>query len=495
MLKTDGPAFVRAFFACCLILSGTVVLAFTETPDQMARDIMMACRVSDNLALVSQLVVVDWLMEHEDSPIQRRLRPFRQELEEKLANIPETYRKAKISPLAGAAYLGEIPIMQYMIDEGEDVNPSTEKSGITPLSMSLMGSCWPCLSMLVEHGADLSAVDADGETLIYGILRRVARLLDYYKNRTCEKCEQEKLRIRRYWMGMIEKIIKAGCDPDRAGYNEHSPLVFAVKNDLVLEAELLIRYGVDINQIDNPGTTPLTIAILEQHEDAAELLLQYGALPDKKNERGEAPLIVALKTRNLNLVKLLVNYGADLSVKTEPSDRSDGESVLATAMRYGCGKDILLYLLDAGVPVQGPKEKHDALQLAINFHHENLIPLLLAHGAGVNKRYMTDRRSLLHIAAYTVNLDAISILVNNGLNINAKNTRDETPLHYAIIWNRDESVNRLLQLGANPWLRDKKGRTPLNVEEEKKTKNNNIIGMLRVAMDRWRAEKENTEKK
>ena len=65
----------------------------------------------------------------------------------------------------------------------------------------------------------------------------------------------------------------------------------------------------------------------------------------------------------------------------------------------------------------------------------------------------------LHIFAKWGDAEAISILVENGADINKRGEDQNTPLHYAAMLGKQQAVERLVTLGAKN-LQDRYGNTP-----------------------------------
>ncbi|CAG0922616.1 unnamed protein product [Notodromas monacha] len=67
----------------------------------------------------------------------------------------------------------------------------------------------------------------------------------------------------------------------------------------------------------------------------------------------------------------------------------------------------------------------------------------------------------LHKAAISGKPDVVSVLVQSGASIDAKDAFGSTPLHVACQFNRPHVVHVLLELGANDTITDSFGATPL----------------------------------
>jgi ankyrin repeat protein len=59
--------------------------------------------------------------------------------------------------------------------------------------------------------------------------------------------------------------------------------------------------------------------------------------------------------------------------------------------------------------------------------------------------------------------DAITLLLHNGADINAKDNRGWTPIYMALYFGHNNSVRTLLERGANVHVQNRDGRTPLHL--------------------------------
>ncbi|XAR50385.1 hypothetical protein NMG60_11004690 [Bertholletia excelsa] len=77
-----------------------------------------------------------------------------------------------------------------------------------------------------------------------------------------------------------------------------------------------------------------------------------------------------------------------------------------------------------------------------------------------------DGCSLLHLACQTADVGMVELLLQHGANINASDSRGQTPLHHSIIKGKTATAKLLLTRGANSLAIDQEGKSPLELISE-----------------------------
>jgi ankyrin repeat protein len=196
----------------------------------------------------------------------------------------------------------------------------------------------------------------------------------------------------------------------------HEPLV-----------RLLVGHGAEINRHNLQGSTPLYIAVEQNRLAAASALLELGADLNLPGRGGVTPLSAAAYNGNLKLVDLLLDRGAD------------------TTVRDVSGKTAILYAAARGF---GP-----------------LVTRLLATGIDVNATYGNNLTVLMWAAGYADDVPVddgvgvVTLLLDKGAAIEAKDDRGRTALMTAASLGHDEVGAVLLQRGADRTARDRDGKT------------------------------------
>ena len=103
-----------------------------------------------------------------------------------------------------------------------------------------------------------------------------------------------------------------------------------------------------------------------------------------------------------------------------------------------------------------------SMHVAAKAGHANILSLLLEHGAVVDCRGI-DGQTLLHRASLNAKGEAGHCLFHRGTDIDAGNSRDQTPLFHAVFYGHVKFARMLLERGARVNAHDDRlGRTPLH---------------------------------
>lgn len=313
-----------------------------------------------------------------------------------------------ISPLHIAVQNKDIPIMKRLLQEKFDVNV-TACHGITPLKLAIRNNCEECAQLLLESGAKISQTD----------LHKAVYLKRHH---------------------IVSLFLKQGVNINHNQYPYPTPLTYAVLNKDEKMISLLIdnkanpnirfsenfiqwncKYGpyLDLKYPSEREITPLEYAFKHDEKTYLHILNQknyfyhdmHNIFKDISNQE------------HLNLLEKTIQTGININQK----DRFGN-----TLLHYAKDKktvewllnnnaDILVQNNDEMLPLHLINDKDSVLLLLNKLKEKNVTPNL----------NLTDEKgnSLLHIAAYNKNFDLFSFWVDQGLDVNQKNYKWETPLH------------------------------------------------------------------
>ncbi|XP_037612522.1 protein phosphatase 1 regulatory subunit 16A [Sebastes umbrosus] len=199
-----------------------------------------------------------------------------------------------------------VEIVQCLLDAGACVN-ACDSELWTPLHAAATCGHTGLVQLLIQSGADLLAVNADG-------------------NMPYDLCEDEAT-LELLEMVMAEQGITQDRIDECRGAKEAAMLA---------DIRVLVQSGADLNAQDANGTTLLHIASANGYVSVGELLLEHRAEVEVKDSDGWTPLHAASCWGQIQMVELLVAHGASLNTKSvleeTPLDVCMDEEVRAKLM-------------------------------------------------------------------------------------------------------------------------------------------------------------------
>ncbi|KAJ1467091.1 ankyrin repeat-containing domain protein, partial [Baffinella frigidus] len=204
-----------------------------------------------------------------------------------------------------AAEEGDVDGIQ-IVKEQPDLLDVQDDLGNSALHLAALGAHIECVRELIEAGADLNALNDEGNTsLILSTICMAEGAGDCAKvmvkaGADAEIQNLQGCRAIHYACGegnmpVVEYLVKGAKVDVRAVSNDMlTPLLCAMINNRGEVSSLLIRHDLGLLSIaDSNGDFPLHFAVLERLTDMVEILLQEGVGPLIATSRGETPLMGA----------------------------------------------------------------------------------------------------------------------------------------------------------------------------------------------------------
>lgn len=246
-------------------------------------------------------------------------------------NFDPNYRiNKKAYPLISiACESGDIHMVQYLLDEGANVNVKVEKE--FPIHIAAANSSLEICKLLLEHGANVNEVNKAKQTPLHlAATSGLTAIIEFLvkKGATVDAVDdwgQTPLQLAAGKMhtDAVRLLISFGANvnitvtekgKDYVAKNR-TLLHFAATiadNDLVLH---LINSGLAVDAEDEYRITPLLIAAENNFHDVCLTLIAHGANVNAKGSAALTPLHFAAQNGDLELVKKLVESGADVKAK------------------------------------------------------------------------------------------------------------------------------------------------------------------------------------
>ena len=366
----------------------------------------------------------------------------------------------QVTALAEACNLGNGEMIELLLKAGADPNAPIGE-GETPLMTASRTGTISGVKALLAAGANVNAKEAyRGETaLMWAVAENqadVAKLLIAAGAEVNAKSTFYDFNFRKVASGGTQAIYFRG------GF---TPLLFAARQGAVEAAQVLVDAGADVN-LPEPEYkfTPVLEAIYNDHYDLAALLAERKANLD-------GALYLAVEMRNLDyfgnrprkpvtdkldelaFIKFLLEHGADpdavLNTKL-PGRMAQGAITVPKGATpfYRAARSadvaVMRLLLEKGANPMKPSDDHTTPLLAA------------ATGQGARFAGGEERPEPEFV-------EAIRICLDKGSDVNAANDRGDTPMHAAAQRGADQIVQFLADHGAKLDVKNKSGRTPLDL--------------------------------
>ena len=243
-------------------------------------------------------------------------------------------------------------LLSDLLEAGLSANEGFGELQRTPLHQAAHLNFCTCLSILLRHGADMSAEDTKGDTPLHLAA----------------------------WAGNVEALatlLSHGADVDwLSGRDGYSPLWCAISANHIDAARLLLsKYGARVSLRSGCGLMPLHQAAVTGQSAMCELLLDRGAQVDARDDDQNTALHYAAASGSKSSVRILLQAGAEVTAQ-----QAQGLTALHWAAHKG-HVDALTLLLDHMAPLNaGAEEGATPLHLAANRGHLAAVRILLERG-------------------------------------------------------------------------------------------------------------------
>ncbi|MEY4641790.1 MAG: hypothetical protein RLZZ227_1784 [Pseudomonadota bacterium] len=241
---------------------------------------------------------------------------------------PVVYASGEFTPLLLAARDGRMESVRVLVEAGADVN-AIAADGKNGIGLAIFNGSFDIASYLVDQGGDVNQADAQRFTPLFWAVER----------RNMETAPNFPWMVTDDPLPLIRKLLEQGADPNHLVNNTPnarmrggSPrIVFATaimraafSSDLEL-VQLLLMFGADphIKSSDNETTLAAAAGLgwvhgfhkdrsLDDRLEIIKILVELGMDVNWQDNYGISPLMVAANLGNVPIIEYLIEQGADL---------------------------------------------------------------------------------------------------------------------------------------------------------------------------------------
>ena len=434
-------------------------------------------------------------------------------------NVSVTYDN--VSPLMRMVNFGYVELVEKALLAGAKVN-TVDINGLNVqsyLSNLILNTQSPIkdikaiTDLLLTNGLDRISSDSHGNSPITAAIRRYVYASSEEKQ---EAMEFIKFLIDSgFSVNPTQPKIEEAIQPGEKGYDynielkkkDHlaqlvpTPLEMALQERLLDVVDLLLANGADPNFLNVHGksaihhlsnvmfnsTESMAIQVMKNQMSQEELnekmkerieiiedevkqlldkLIQHGGDINLQDKNGVAPIIEFVNNNRIDLTGYAyLHYGADPLLKDDYDDNA-----ITMALKYD--RPVIFKAFVEELEEQGRigEIKNILNEVILSSPDDSSLRLpflrslkLLANRTEWVENKDENGNTPLILAAATSQHDAVSVLIDLGVDVNAKNNEGETALMQSFDREDVQTVNILIKAGANIAIQNNKGQSIINL--------------------------------
>ncbi|KAI8501666.1 Transient receptor putative cation channel sub A member 1 [Branchiostoma belcheri] len=271
----------------------------------------------------------------------------------------------RMTPLHKAAMFDHTGTVEYLLEEGADVN-CTDNEERSPLLLAASRGAWQTVKLLLSRGADANLRDLNKRNFLHLSILGGGGVATF-----------------------------------------HGELSKGSLRDL-------------LDDKDEFGCTPLHYASEQGHLKSIELLLQQGASAKVKNNEKQSALHFAAKYGRLNTVRSLLNSPQGPNIINDPDGLGDTALHMASANGHTA---VVKFLLQKGAFIHKCQGGRTALHLAAQGGHTQTLRVLLSTHAHLLNQTDKEGNTALHLAAREGKPSAVLFLMSEEAEFKLNNNK------------------------------------------------------------------------
>ena len=237
----------------------------------------------------------------------------------------------------------------------------------------------------------------------------------------------------------------------------------------------LCKCGESTNQRNNNGRTPVHVACEYSQDQALDILLQFGGNSDVQDKYGWTPVHLCLHKRSSRCLNLVLKKTKCINYKTHEKFQfvNEGSTPLLMTIENNANLKTVQLLLKHGADANMTDiNGNNSFMLAVTHNLPiTLISTILKHVQDVDCRNK-EGLTALHLAFATNYSDVqlVNCLLENKCNPNLQISekcyfmdKGDTVLHVAVNLRSRDVVETLILHGADLWIQNNKGQSPVSL--------------------------------
>ncbi|XP_031420505.1 protein phosphatase 1 regulatory subunit 12A isoform X2 [Clupea harengus] len=219
------------------------------------------------------------------------------------------------------------------------------------------------------------------------------------------------------------------------------------------EVAALLRQGADINHANIDGLTALHQACIDENAEMVEFLVESGSDVNRGDNEGWTPLHATASCGFIQIAKYLIEHSAHVGAAN-----SEGELPLDVATEEAMKRLLKAEIKKQGVDVERARGEEERVML------QDAMAVLA--GSGSLAPHPNTQATALHVAATKGYSQVLKVLLQCGMDVDARDIDGWTPLHAAAHWGQEEASTLLAEHMCDMTAANIVGQTPVDVADE-----------------------------
>ncbi|MDR1480431.1 MAG: ankyrin repeat domain-containing protein [Planctomycetaceae bacterium] len=267
---------------------------------------------------------------------------------------------------------------------------------------------------------------------------------------------------------VVRYLVEKGANVNAQNIAGNMPIHFAAEKSDFGMVTFLMSKGADVNAMNKTSKSALLLLIENNKIDknAIKDFLTKNEINIADAYKGVDSPFHAVKGRSINTAQLdfLLELGVSLNLRNK-----NGFTPLHVSVTLPNYREYFDYLIDKNVDVNLAADNgKTALHLALSFEHDaiDIVKKLIGKKADVNKKDKNDQSPLLEVLKSQKSpdkkLELVKLLVEQKADVKVADVRLTTPLHAATFSGQNrEIISYLLENGADVNAKNSDGQTAL----------------------------------